>query len=59
MPESIDKIYSNFTINRRQAQTLAFLVLSYDVEQYISEHKTEYEQFLLDEENKQKGVTKK
>ena len=52
VPENAEKIYSNFSINRRQAQVLAFMVLSYDVENFIDEHHEEYERFLQDEKSK-------
>jgi len=55
MSDNVDKIYSNFAIDRKQALTLAFLVLQYDVDAYIAEHPDEYQKFLLDEETKQKG----
>ena len=40
--------YSDFFINRRQAQTLAFAIIN-DVENYIAEHQTEFEKFLESE----------
>ena len=49
--EKVEKIYNNFVINRRQAQTLAFFVLSHNIDEYIEEHREEYERF-LQEENK-------
>ena len=49
MSETAENIYSSFSINRKQAQTLAFMALSYDIEKYIEDHREEYEQFLQEE----------
>ena len=58
MPMSIDKFYSNIIIDKKQAKTLALMALSYDIDGFIDKHKLEYQRFLLDLENKQKGVEK-
>jgi len=55
MPRSIDSIYSNFSINRRQAQTLAFLILN-EVEDYARTHQAEFEEYLKAEELKESEV---
>lgn len=46
--------YSNFHINRRQTQQLAFAIIA-DIEAYVLEHSTEYEAFLKAEEQKKRG----
>jgi len=46
--------YSNFYINRRQTQQLAFAIIA-DIEAYVAEHCAEYEAFLKAEEQKERG----
>lgn len=58
MPESADSVYANFLINKRQTMSLAFLVLSYDIDSYIAEHLEEYETFLKAEGLKERGEIK-
>ena len=58
MPEYADKVYSNFSIDRKQAQALAYMVLNCDIEQFISENREEYELFLQNEKPKRKGGEK-
>ena len=53
MCKGAEKIYKDFTINRSQTQTLALMAISYDIEAYISEHKTDYQKF-LNKNNKKK-----
>jgi hypothetical protein len=46
--------YEHFSINRRQAQAIAFMVLN-DIEEYIRVHQTEYQEFLSAEAKKGRG----
>ena len=41
--------YSNFSINRKQAQQVCFAIIA-DIENFCEEHKEEYEEFIKNEE---------
>ena len=41
--------YSNFNIGRKQAQQLAFAIIA-DIEEYVDQHRSEFETFLASEE---------
>jgi len=41
--------YSNFQINRKQAQQICFVIIA-DIETYIDENPEKYEQFLTTEQ---------
>ncbi len=45
--------YEHFSINRRQAQALAFMVLNYDIEAYIRDHQAEFQEFLKSDSKKE------
>ena len=57
MSEDINKIYSNFTIDRKQAQTLAYSILDF-IEEYCETHLEEFQEFLKAEETKERGRKK-
>lgn len=41
--------YSDIHINRKQAQQLAFVIIA-DIEAYVEQHRSEFETFLVSEE---------
>lgn len=49
--------YSKFNISRRQAQQVAFSIIS-EIESYVANHSTEYEEFLRAEELRERGEEK-
>ena len=53
VPANMDN-YSDFFMSRKQAQAVAFSIIDC-VQEYVNQHQTEFEEFLRNEELKERG----
>ena len=53
----MDDRYTDFNINRKQAQQICFAIIA-DIEDYLTTHEAEYQEYLAVEESKERGEKK-